>query len=243
MLVSDGLAKNHHAAAAWILTTETHYSAGNFISGCVKIPGTKSDSHRAECFGILGVLLLLVQYADLWQLDLLSLKVCFGCDNQSALGYSFTNQCSITANTPDFDVLANTRTLLKQHQFSPLWRHVKGHQTGSDIDIWARLNNFADTLAGRTRINDNLPSPPPNILIRDEKWHVYVDGTKITTNFASTLFEGCTRHSVQDVWHRYHRVDTNHFDCVDWDAMEAAMHESRIAEQHWISKRAARDCS
>jgi hypothetical protein len=165
------------------------------------------------------------------------------CDNKSALRYSFDLRFStVGADTPDFDVLQNTRLLQQLAGIQPRWRHVKGHQVGGDLDIWARLNNVADKLAGIAREDDQLNQPPPNVLLGREKWQIQTEGVKITKDTSTLLFEYCTTTPVKEVLHKYGRVSRDGFDLVDWQAMENAMHGSTIRQRHWISKRAARDC-
>jgi hypothetical protein len=242
LIVSDGSAKDGRAAAAWFLTTDELYSEGIFVSGCAKVPGLSSDSHRAECFGILGGLMLLRWYASKWQMQAKDLNCHFGCDNNSALGYAFNHTRKVAAQTPDFDVLIALRSMLADLHLQPQWRHVKGHQIGSDLDVWARLNNAADELAGRTRSDGTTEFPPDNILISDEHWQVLTNDEKITKNLDDLLYNACMRDKVKDVWHRYHRVNQMSFTQVAWEAVGAAMKECTIKERHWISKRASRDC-
>jgi hypothetical protein len=138
--LQHGSAKGHQAAAAWILTTEKLYGEGIFISGRAKVPGTSPDSHRAECFGIFGGLLLILLYVNKLNIDIVSINVCFWCDNKLALGYSFIHTQAIGANTPDFDVIGAMRDLLITSKLQPKWRYVKSHQSRPDLDIWACLH-------------------------------------------------------------------------------------------------------
>ena len=58
------------------------------------------------------------------------------------------------------------------------WRHVKGHQQGPDLDIWAVLNNRVDEVAGASRERaDN--TPPPDILLPGEKWQLFLEDRKV----------------------------------------------------------------
>jgi hypothetical protein len=56
-MLSDGTYRPLKSGAAWIITTEKAYSCGNYICGKGFIGDTECDSHRAECYGILGGLL------------------------------------------------------------------------------------------------------------------------------------------------------------------------------------------
>ncbi len=243
-LVSDGSAKNGLAASAWVLSNDTLFSDGIYISGTAKVPGIASDSHRAECFGICGGLLLVIQLSQQWNIDISTMNITVGCDNISALEYSFrSDRQRIGANHPDFDILQSTRNLILTHGLHHVrWRHVKGHQSGPDIDCWARLNNLADHVAGKTREATDIRCPPQDIPLSLEKWQVHGFEGKITKDLTQQLHDHCTRQAVRNVWNRYRRVKFDSFEKVDWVAMAQAMKESSIKERHWISKRAARDC-
>ena len=241
ILVSDGSAKDHKASAAWILTTESLFSEGTYVVGRAKVPGIHPDSHRAECFGIYGGLRLILSWGKSVPTNI---GVCVACDNRSALHYAFDLANSyIGADTPDFDILHSIRNLVQESGLPLTWRHVKGHQTGSDLDIWAQLNNMADDWAGRTRDDTLLLLPPPNVYVGAEKWQLTLqDDVKVIKQTSKILADYCTTPRVKDILHRYNRVKQEGFDSVDWDAMDQAMRESTIRQRHWISKRAARDC-
>ncbi len=242
LLLSDGSAKDNLAAAAWILTTESLFLDGVYLAGYAKIPGVQPDSHRAECFGIFGGLKLLMTCMDRWHVHPNLITFCVGCDNISALGSSFLPRRHIGANSPDFDILQAIRRLLVASGLKPTWRHVKGHQSGPNLDIWALLNNMMDELAGKARESNDLPAPPHSIHLGWEKWQLHLSNVKITKDSAKLLYDHCSQPDAKDTWHRYKRVDMNSFDFVNWDVLERAMKESTIQQRHWISKRAARDC-
>jgi hypothetical protein len=245
ILVSDGSSKDHTAAAAWILTTESLYMDGIYVVGRAKVPGSKPDSHRAECFGIFGGMTLLLSVLTACHAsDASNVSVCFACDNKSALHYAFASAHSyIGADTPDFDILQAIRILLLESGIQPTWRHVKGHQSGLDLDIWAKLNNLADDWAGQARVDPSICFPPPRVYLGNENWHLILGSDeKVCKKMSKYLVEHCSTPQVRDVLGRYNRVQDGGFDKVDWDALERAMQESTIRQRHWISKRAARDC-
>jgi hypothetical protein len=245
ILVSDGSSKDHTAAAAWILTTESLYMDGIYVVGRAKVAGSKPDSHRAECFGIFGGMTLLLSVLTACHAsDASNVSVCFACDNKSALHYAFASAHSyIGADTPDFDILQAIRILLLESGIQPTWRHVKGHQSGLDLDIWAKLNNLADDWAGQARVDPSICFPPPRVYLGNENWHLILGSDeKVCKKMSKYLVEHCSTPQVRDVLGRYNRVQDGGFDKVDWDALERAMQESTIRQRHWISKRAARDC-
>jgi hypothetical protein len=244
IIVSDGSVKDNHAAAAWIMTTELLYDSGTYITGRAKVPGKHLDSHRAECFGILGGLQLLLSWLKSGNFASSEANISFACDNQSALRYSFdtTTVKYIGFDTPDFDVIQSNRFVIHSTGLNVHWRHVKGHQTGADLDIWARLNNTVDLLAGNARDDTSLICPPPTVHIEGEKWQVLRDGDKIYKDGSSNLFDYCTKPQVKETFNRYERVHIEGFDLVDWQALEHAMNTSTVRQRQWISKRAARDC-
>jgi hypothetical protein len=242
-IVSDGSAKDGLAASAWVISSNSLLSEGSYIYGRAKVPGTTSDSHRAECFGILGGLYHITQLSLQWNINLRDINITFGCDNVSALEYSFRPDYHVGAGSPDFDILQSTRCFLTVHGLHHVsWRHVKGHQTGTNLDCWAKLNNLADKFAGMEREDNESSWPPQDVPLPHEKWQIHGNDGKIIKDLPQMLHDHCSRKAVSDTWHRYKRVDSNFFDTVDWTAMAQAMKEATIQERHWISKRAARDC-
>ncbi len=166
------------------------------------------------------------------------------CDNTSALDYAFNQakQRYLNSSVPDFDILQAIHNLIEDGNCRPQWRHVKGHQSGPHLDIWAQLNIQADLLAATARNDITLIQPPSDIHLFKEKWKVLLGNNKITKDLAKMVNEYATREDIKDVWHQYKRVNEEAFQCVDWRSMETAMKEATIGERHWITKRAARDC-
>ena len=110
--------------------------------------------------GILGALWVFHNLISQWGYS--EGSITYGCDNISALRYSFDTleYPTITGLTPDFDLLQSIRqSLVPSIKYS--WRHVKGHQdsTGKTLDFWAQLNVLSDKLAltRRLQVTDNIP--------------------------------------------------------------------------------------
>jgi hypothetical protein len=112
---------------AWILTTDSCFGRHGYICGHGVIPGNPIDSHRAECFGILGGISTWQQYKSLWSINP-NTNITIMCDDQSAINYACNTirYRYISSKIPDFDVLGTIRFLLKEERYQ--FQHLKGHQ-------------------------------------------------------------------------------------------------------------------
>jgi Reverse transcriptase (RNA-dependent DNA polymerase) len=240
ILMSDGSYKPCKSSAAWILTTTQAYEAGNYVYGTGHIADYICDSHRAECYGILGGLLTWRQLKNQWRIknNFKDLLIC--CDNKSAINYAGNHSAYkyITSKIADYDILQPIREILKGERFT--YKHVKGHQDreGGTLDLLATLNVHVDKLAGD---------------IGDEEWHNYIiDGSirevrigsyRVQKNLQSTFLEFINRDSIKEYWDTKGRVNSAYFENVDWDSMRKVMKTSTSQIRNWIVKRAAQDCA
>jgi hypothetical protein len=104
------------------------------------------------------------------------------------------------------------------------WRHVKGHQTGEDIDIWGHLNNLADKLAGEHRTDPQAATPPSDIKIPGEKWQLMIRDRKIHKTIQTSLHQEMSRYTIFPYWIKKERVSVEGIDKVNWAALGAAFH-------------------
>jgi ribonuclease HI len=175
VMMSDGSYREVRSGAAWIITTEYLYDKGCYIYGLGAIRDKECDSHRAECYGILGGLKTWMNLQKQLVLQQ-NLHVLVCCDNASAI--SFTGDGlryrEITSKVPDFDILQSIRKLTPQGNFS--YKHVKGHQDkdGNTLDFLAILNIHVDKLA-RKASEEDLPQLE-DIIIDGEDWDAYIGG-------------------------------------------------------------------
>jgi hypothetical protein len=139
------------------------------IRGQVKVPAGLSpvDSYRAECFGIYGglySLTRLINRLDISNDQVKDVTISIGCDNVSALQRCLDTELfpHVSGKDSEFDIISSVRFILPGLPILK-WRHVKGHQTGPDLDIWARLNNVVDIMAGEARESSSLPVPPSDV--------------------------------------------------------------------------------
>jgi ribonuclease HI len=246
MIMSDGSAKDDKGAAAWIITSERLYTNNIAITGSIKIPTCKADSYRAECFGILGGLWSVSQLIQRCQIpteQLVDIQLQVGCDNKSALQNCFDHQTHphISGRDSDFDVLLAVRSLISSLPKID-WRHVKGHQQGPELDIWAKLNNHVDVLAGTTRDDSIAATPPFNVLLPGEKWQLLLGDQKIYKNVQGQIYDYLSRSKIFPFWVKKERFSPEGIAQVNWKAIGAAMRQSSPRQRQWITKRASREC-
>ena len=143
MAVSDGSVKEKRGTSCFILTNEIESFQ---VIGLNRIPGLTEDSHRAELGGIAGVVVWLSQLCIFYQITKGSITI--GLDGDSAIKSILK---PLKANASDYDILWLIENIRKTLPISITFKWIKGHQTKhkkiSEIDIWGRLNEMADTLA------------------------------------------------------------------------------------------------
>jgi hypothetical protein len=250
MMVSDGSAKDHKGACAWILTSETLYADNKYMLGQFKVPTCKADSYRAECFGLFGGLLCtqrLLQRATtrgvIWTTTTNIPSINIGCDNISALRWCLDTQQFpfVGHRMSDFDIITAVRHLVKRLKIECNWRHVKGHQDGN-LDIWGQLNVEADRVAGLCRCDESMEQPPNNLILPGEKWHLLIDGFKIYKKIRTKLVSHLSQRRAIPYWIKKGRINSVGAECIDWECTGKAMASVPVTQRQWITKRAAREC-
>jgi hypothetical protein len=245
IIVSDGSAKDGDGASAWILTTDELFTSAQYILGQLKVPECKCDSYRAECFGIYGGLWSLIQLLHQFggTRDFRGSAIEVGCDNMSAISRCLDTRTypAVRSSDSDFDIITGIRALIPDG-LTIKWRHVKGHQTGDDLDVWGQLNNLADKLAGEHRMNLQAAMPPSATPIPGEKWQLTIRDNKIHKNIQSSVYQEMSRHNILPYWIKKERFSEDGADKVNWEAIGAAMQQSTPQQRRWITKRAAREC-
>ncbi len=245
IIMSDGSAKNNNGTCAWIITSELLWDNQKCIEGCMKTPAGKTDSYRAECFGIFGGLWSLTQLIQHFDGDsgLSDFLVNIGCDNVSAIERSFDRDRypDIRGTDSDYDILRAIRAIIPQ-KVQIAWRHVKGHQTGESLDIWGTLNSWADKIAGQCQANTTMETPPSSLLLLNEKWQLLVNNQKIYKNIKKQLYDHMSEQIIIPYWQKKGRFFPAGSQDINWDALGAAMQQSPNQHRQWITKRASRDC-
>jgi hypothetical protein len=236
-IVSDGSSKDGKGAGAWIITSANCFPE-HYVVGNIPTPGlpTHQDSHRAECSGILGALFSFHSLLSKWGYS--KGKVTYGCDNISALRYSFDTDKypNITGTAPDFDLLQSIRrSLLQDMQYK--WRHVKGHQdtSGKTLDFWATLNVFADKLATDQRLVNNSQ----NILfytLPNDTWSINLPSGRVYKKLRDQLYEHWSLDPMRKFWCAKKNWSEETFYSIAWDAIQAAGTHLSTQRRHWICK-------
>jgi Reverse transcriptase (RNA-dependent DNA polymerase) len=244
ILLSDGSVKSTSSMAAWIVTTPNAFGNNVYIQGYGKI-FEKADSHRAECFGILGAIHTFLKYKQLWNLQY-HIPIKLVCDNKAAINYVGDSERYpyIHSKFPDFDVLQSIRTAL--YNESTQYQHVKGHGEKSDRpwDIYTTINIQVDELADDAEAlwQENPNSFQEYSSLVGEEWQVHCNGKKIFKELDETIRQFVTETSIPDVWHKYKRVSKEWFNEVNWKAIGSVMKQSSNSTRQWIIKRCAQEC-
>jgi ribonuclease HI len=241
IILSDGSAPETGASAAWIVSTANAYGKGNYVRGKATIPDRLCDSHRAECYGILGAVMTWLKYKQQWEIRPTQ-PIVISCDNESAINYAgnWERHRYITCRTPDFDLLASIRILLKEENF--MYQHVKGHQNNSirPWTIYTTINIHVDELA--TEANESMDFTDTWTNIPNEVWQIRLQGKKLFKHIDRQIREYITEPPIKEFWHKRKRIERSEFDQVAWNSMDKVMRNSTIQTRHWTVKRAAGDC-
>jgi hypothetical protein len=148
IIMSDGSAPDSGASTAWIIGSAAGYGNNRYIKGKGKIPDIPCDSHRVECYGIMGGIATWKKYSELWNIPN-NQSVIISCDNAAALNFSCNYEWYpyVTCKMPDFDLLASIRKMMVGVNFT--FQHTKGHQELSvrPHTIFTTMNIHVDELA------------------------------------------------------------------------------------------------
>ena len=147
IIVSDGSVKNKTGTSCFVITTEQEEFQ---VIGLNRIPGYSQDSHRAELGGVIGALTWLNQF--LIDQKLTDINITLGLDGESAV--KSIQKPFLPETASDYDILWLIQQALKslrEKSTTITIRWIKGHQTKfksiTELDIWGRLNELADSLA------------------------------------------------------------------------------------------------
>ena len=245
IILSDASVKEEGSYAAWIVATPNSYGNGHFLYGHGKIFEDKADSHRAECFGILGGIYSLKGFTNKVDL-LLTHPYEIVCDNSAAVNFvgNMTRYPQITSNFPDFDVLQTIRQKIQNDKFK--FRHVKGHAERSPQpwDIYTTLNIEVDDRADRAMDlwESQVQQHESYDKLEGEEWQLYAMQRKIYKDLDITIRDHTSNPKIKETWSNNGRVQQEWFNEVNWRAMDKAMKASSNNTKHWIIKRSARDC-
>jgi hypothetical protein len=242
LIMSDASVDESFATAAWIITTEASFKRNEYICGFGTVPGICNDSHRGECFGILGGISTWQRYKSLWSIQPKQ-NVTIMCDNQAALNYACNHirYRYISSKIPDYDVLGAIRAILKDENFD--YKHVKGHQdrVSQNLDLLALLNIEVDKLANQARENADS-STLISYGLQEEQWVLEVEGTKVVKDIDNKLREYIRFPNIAEKWIKSDRISREGIDKVAWEILHQTMKTSTNQTRHWITKRAAKDC-
>jgi hypothetical protein len=245
ILLSDASVKQTSCMAAWIVTTANAYGNNNYIKGYGKIFEHTADSHRAECFGILGALHTFFEFKQTWSISY-NIPIMIVCDNKAAINYvgDTDRYPYIHSRFPDFDVLQAIRYTLKNENIQ--YRHVKGHgeKSARPWDIFTTINIQVDELAddAEERWQQNTTNVQGYAQLPGEEWQIICSGDKVYKNIDETIRNFITEQSISEIWNKYKRVTLDWFQEVNWTAIGSVMKKTSNSTKHWIIKRCAQEC-
>ncbi len=241
-IVSNGSNKDGFGAGAWIISSSTCYP-DHYIWGDIPSPGIANgqDSHRAECAGIFGAISCFNSLLEQWELT--QGTIIYGCDNISALRYSFdkVHFPTITGTAPDFDILQSIRqSLLPTITYS--WKHVWGHQDamGKALDFWEQLNVFADQKAHARR---SVPTEHiSHYVLPHDSWNISLPSGRIYKDLDNTIFDAWSLIPMRKFWCKRQGWTEETFNSVAWTAIHTAGRHVSIQKRHWICKHSVGVC-
>ena len=241
IIVSDGTYKEGVGAAAWIITSKINQHLS--IKGqCPTMGDPESqDSHRSELFGILGGMFLMRKYILSWGQPKGTLTI--GCDNTSALAYSFDNHRYPVAlsSYPDFDVIQSIRSLCLQcTKYVTL--HVPGHQDDyiGPLGFESSLNVQMDTDAKQMR-RSKIPISE-FISLPNQLYQLSFNNHYICKHLQSTIQEGISENTMKKYWDRKNQVESTVFPLISWQEVGKAMKQKKPDKKHWLVKHATGNC-
>ena len=239
--VSDGSVISGKGTAAWIITTNSAWSQGCYISGVSVLPKEveQLDSHRAELFGLLGINFTLQQYFG----KSTPRTIQYSCDNMSALFYAFDTIRYPQAKStfPDYDLIQSIRCSLPKNWII-LHEHVKGHQdnTTTKLTFLETLNVFVDQLANTACKEAQQQSPLQNsglhIVSSHICWQVKLNGLKIVKNLQASVYEYISERSMRSYVAGKNMVTVTAFPGIDWSANGIALASLQPGRRHWMTK-------
>jgi hypothetical protein len=168
-----------------------------------------------------------------------------GCDGLSALNQASKQYDFINPNEPQFDVIMDIRRLIADSSWTWKWRHVKGHQDESnkfeDLDEWSQWNIQMDANAKETWKKTTGMIINPSIF--GEPWATVINGKKLTSNLRDKLREYCAQRPAMEYWNSKTRFGSVTAEQIDWDSFGAAMKQTPLNRQRWVSKMVSGFCA
>jgi hypothetical protein len=177
---TDGSYEDGHGTAAFRIQNDP----SNQITGCNITPGVQEhqSAYRSELAGMVGILVLL----DLLQqhYDLRIHQFIITCDCNGTGLKSLTYHRPPTANNDNYDLLTQAYKIKTKATIDTVYRWVEGHQAERygthQLDKYSLLNDAMDKLAKQYwEATKNMNSPPQQI-ISDQEWSIWIAIRKIT---------------------------------------------------------------
>ena len=171
--------------------------------------------------------------------------VVLACDGLQALRHASRFEWSTDSRSPQFDLLTATRSMLKRCPVDLLFRHVKGHQDDdfqAELDEWALLNIEMDDGAKEHwhRCKDIQNKAQ---YVFGEPWPLWVAGTKVTKDVASTISEHIDGRKLIEYWEAKGRFGQGTAADIHWEAVGKAMTAVGRNRRQWVVKHSTGFCA
>ena len=241
--VSDGSWKEGRGTSAFLLGDLR--SPGTILGegvNCTPPGDPKAHSQRSELSGLLGTVLLIETVCKLHGIT--SGRVEVACDSTGALRAG--NLCQALApNQPDYDLLKDIQTLVLESPLEWTWRHVKGHQSLSHLDHWAKWNHLADSKAKgywnqlQAQHSDHEPPHPYQPI---SHWSLWQDGQPWSYLNRERLHWVTHGTKLQQWWVTSGRISEFTAQKACWTSYGKAMQSLSPARRRWVTKHLSNNC-
>jgi hypothetical protein len=234
--VSDGSFKNERGTASMIILGE----GNSRIRADVHVPGEPVDqcSFRSEAAGMYSICLMTEILCEHFKIQTGAIEI--ACDGLSPL-----QKCAIMdergrPQNKHYDFIDAIRAKIAKSPLTWTLRHVKGHQEGDDLDIYARLNEEMDTACKQWWKESEFTPLPKQQLIHGEPWAVFLGGTKVTSQLRNTLIQWCQKRKARSYWEK--KLGATTCALIDWNVVEKVNKALGPQRQRWIAKHATGIC-
>jgi hypothetical protein len=240
--VSDGSYKDERGTSAFLL--EGGSGETNRIMGGNEIPGysTEQSSYRAELGGIEGIIALVDCVVQVHSITSGSIRV--GLDGEQAM-LNAGGDWPLRPGQPDFDMLQDIRTKIKNSPLSWQFFWIESHQDkkGKSLDSWALLNIICDNTAKAFwNYVATTGEVPANHQFGNEGWSISTQGRKLSRIDKDKLYEYTFAPRASEYWSTKHNFPPRLFTSINWDAIDKAICTLPFGKKRWLVKHVSGFC-
>jgi hypothetical protein len=183
----DGSYKDEHGTAAFRIQNDL----GDQITGCNITPGLQEhqSAYRSKLGGIVGIPVLLDLLQQHYSLRIQQFIIT--CDCNGAGLKSLTYHQLPTANNDNYDLLTQAYKIKTKATIDTVYQWVEGHQADrygtKKLDKYGLLNDAMDKLAKQYWEATKNMNLPPQQIISDQEWSIWIANRKITGDTLNTV--------------------------------------------------------